>query len=438
LAANPTIEGSRRTVLLVAALTVAYTLSFADRQVLSLLLEPIRRDLRITDVQASLLQGLAFSLIYASAGIPIGLLADRMSRRNIVLLGVFVWSLMTVLCGFAGSFGELFIGRFGVGIGEAALLPAAYSMLADSFAPEKLPRATSVFALGPAIGTGCAYILGSGLLSRLDGRPPVSLGPLGVVRPWQAVFILVGLLGIVAILMLAYVREPTRRSSASRLASSSGLAATLRFIKRHAHSVGMLIFAMSMLGIQAYGSLGWLPSMMVRAFHEPIAHAGLILGATYSCASVSGIFLGAWCATNLNLLRTGNRYLAWSLLCAGGVCISGLIAPLWSTPTAVYATAGCMFVAQSAWMGSAIAAVQLAVPAGIRASLTAVVFFCTNVVGLTLGPSGVAAITQYVFHDPSALPYAISMVSGVSGALAVLGMALSFRKFPPLGLTLDN
>lgn len=208
--ANPLVTRAGRKSLLLAALTVAYTLSFADRQVLSLLVEPIKRDLHITDVQASLLQGLAFSLIYASAGIPIGLLADRLSRRNIVLLGVSVWSLMTMLCGFAGSFGQLFVGRFGVGIGEAALLPAAYSMLADSYAPDRLPRATSVFALGPAIGTGCAYILGSGVLSRLDESGPVPLGPLGVVRPWQAVFLLVGALGVVAILMLAYVREPGR------------------------------------------------------------------------------------------------------------------------------------------------------------------------------------------------------------------------------------
>lgn len=200
----------------------------------------------------------------------------------------------------------------------------------------------------------------------------------------------------------------------------------------------MLIFAMAMLGVQAYGTLSWLPSMMVRSFHEPIARVGVFLGVTYATASVSGIVLGAWCATNLKIGGTGNRYLAWSLLCAGIVCITGSLAPLLNTSVGAYVTASCMFAAQSAWMGSTIAAVQLAVPSGIRASLTAVIFFCTNVLGLTIGPSGVAAITQYVFHDPLSLSYAISIMSAASGALAVLGMALSFRRFPKLGATLES
>jgi MFS family permease len=213
-------------------LTVTYMLSFIDRQILSLLVEPMKRDLRITDFQASLLQGFAFAAIYAAAGIPFGRLADRFSRRNIIIAGVAVWSVMTTMCGVAGSFGGLFVGRFGVGIGEAALSPAAYSLLADYFSPDRLPRAMAVYGLGPAVGTGLAYMLGGTILARVGVAEAVALGPFGLVRPWQAAFVLVGCLGAVVIILLALVSEAPRRSAVTG-ARQFSFSQTLSFLTTH-------------------------------------------------------------------------------------------------------------------------------------------------------------------------------------------------------------
>lgn len=150
--------------LVVVLLLVAYTLSFIDRQIISLLVDPIRRDLQISDTQISLLQGLAFAVFYTLMGIPIAKWADKRSRRNIIVVGMAVWSLMTALCGIAKSYWIVFLGRVGVGVGEAALSPASYSMIADYFRPDRLSTALSVYGAGPSIGSGLAYSVCIGAL----------------------------------------------------------------------------------------------------------------------------------------------------------------------------------------------------------------------------------------------------------------------------------
>lgn len=413
-------------------LTVAYMLSFIDRQILSLLVEPMKHDLHITDFQASLLQGFAFAAIYAVAGIPFGRLADRFSRRIIIIVGVTLWSAMTTLCGVVHSFNALFVGRAGVGIGEAALSPSAYSLLSDYFPPDRLPRAMAFYGLGPAVGTGLAYMLGGTILSMVGAAEAVPVGPFGPVRAWQIAFVLVGCLGIVVILLLTLMSEAPRRTTAIETRNPFSFAQTLTFLTAHWRGLGTLFFGISMFGVQAYGSMAWFPSMLVRTFGAKVTNVGLAFGAVYLVSSVVGNLGGAWCATRLRDDGRRNPYVRWTVICAVMITISGALAPLLPTLGSTYAACAVMFMANSAYMGVAISAVHLAVPNQMRATLTSMLLFCSNILGLTIGPSGVAALTQFVFHDPLALRYSLSIVSAIAGLLAFVATGASLRNFPAL------
>src|SRR6186997_1226722 len=172
----------------VIVLTLAYTCSFVDRQILTLLIEPVRRDLQITDTQVSLLGGLAFSILYTTLGIPIARLADQTHRRNLMAAGLAFWSVMTATCGLARSFWGLFAARIGVGVGEAALSPAAFSLLADYFPPQRLARAISVYSMGLYFGAGLALMIGGSVVQAVSSAPVRNLPVVGEVFPWQMTF----------------------------------------------------------------------------------------------------------------------------------------------------------------------------------------------------------------------------------------------------------
>ena len=170
-----------------AILFLAYISSFVDRMIISLLVEPIKADFQISDTQISLLLGLSFAIFYCLAALPIGRLVDIWSRKKIVTVGITLWSFMTALCGLAQNYTQLFLARIGVGVGEASLAPAAYSMLADSFPPKKLGLAMGVFTMGTAVGAGLALIIGGAIISFVTGEngENVSLFGISFLSGWQ-------------------------------------------------------------------------------------------------------------------------------------------------------------------------------------------------------------------------------------------------------------
>ncbi|MCI0489999.1 MAG: MFS transporter, partial [Blastocatellia bacterium] len=191
----------------VIILMVCYTLSFIDRQILSLLVKPIQRDLGINDTEMGLLQGAAFGIFYTLLGLPMGWLADRISRRNLIAVGVFFWSLTTALCAVAKSFGSLFFARMGVGVGEATLAPSAFSMISDYFPKERLGTALSVYAMGIFIGSGLANIVGGTVVGSVVDMPAVDLPVIGTIASWRLTFLIVGLPGILVGLLLYSARH---------------------------------------------------------------------------------------------------------------------------------------------------------------------------------------------------------------------------------------
>lgn len=194
-----------------AVLMLAYTVSFVDRTILSLLIPPIQRDLGISDTQVSLLAGFAFAIFYTLMGIPLGRIADRYNRRNLIAVGITVWCLMTAACGLARTYWELFLARVGVGIGEAALSPAAYSMISDLFPRDQLGRAIAIYSIGLPIGSGVALLIGALVVGMVANVPPITLPLVGTLYAWQLTFLLVGLPGLIVALLVLALREPQRR-----------------------------------------------------------------------------------------------------------------------------------------------------------------------------------------------------------------------------------
>ena len=206
----------------VAILMVAYVLSFIDRQILNLLVGPIRRDLAISDTEMSLLMGLSFALFYTLCGIPLGRMADNRSRCGLILFGVLVWSAMTAACGLARSYWQFLTFRVGVGVGEAALSPAAYSLIADSFPRERRATAISVYSMGIYLGSGLAFLLGGLVIKFASAQGDVHLPLFGEVRPWQLIFLILGAAGVLFCLLLLAIREPARRGVGAGVAVPLG------------------------------------------------------------------------------------------------------------------------------------------------------------------------------------------------------------------------
>ncbi|MFQ5636261.1 MAG: MFS transporter, partial [Gammaproteobacteria bacterium] len=215
----------------VSILVVAFIFSFIDRIIIALLVEPIKRDLGISDFGIGMLQGLAFAVFYALVGIPIGRWADRYSRRWIIGVGIFLWSVMTAGCGLAKNFWQLFLARVGVGVGEAALSPAAYSMISDYFPRHKLGRALGVYQAGAFVGAGLSFLVGGLVIRYVMGAEGLSLPLIGEVRPWQMVFFAVGFPGIAVALLMRTVGEPERRGKLAGHGQDSAVAEVLRSVR---------------------------------------------------------------------------------------------------------------------------------------------------------------------------------------------------------------
>src|SRR6266404_7128302 len=272
----------------VGVLTLVYVFSFIDRQIMSLLVRPLRRDLNISDTQVSILMGLGFAIFYTLCGIPLGRLADTRSRRAIIAAGLVALSFFTALCGLAKIFGQMLLWRIGVGVGEASLSPSAYSLITDYFPKERLATAISVYSMGIYLGAGLSYLLG-GIIVRLASVKDAWILPLvGAVRPWQVIFFAVGLPGLLATLLLLTVREPLRRGvlkAAAPTSASASFAYSFRNKRTFlSHNVGF-----GLLSLASYASGAWVPEFFRRTYHSDIPTIGLVYGTLVTIFGSVGI-----------------------------------------------------------------------------------------------------------------------------------------------------
>lgn len=402
----------------VAILMIAYVFSFVDRQILNLLVGPIRNDLGISDTQMSLLMGFSFAIFYTILGIPLARIADSKSRRGLIIAGIVVWSAMTALCGLAKHYWQLLLFRIGVGVGEAALSPAAYSMIADYFPPERRSTAMSVYSMGIFLGSGIAFLVGGLVVQYSVAQGTVLLPLLGEIRPWQMVFLILGVAGILFSFVFLLVREPPRQGVVDGQDSLpfsevvSYLWANRRAVL--SHNVGFAMMAMC-----SYGTTAWIPTYFIRSHGWSAAEIGIVFGLQVVVFACAGIIIGGRIADRW--IRQGRSDAAMRVgVLAGVVSMSGGAAYLLA-PNGTFAAVALVIPVFALAMpfGAAPAALQEIVPNRMRGQTTAVYLFMTNMIGLGIGPTVIALFTDYVFADDQMLRWSMLIVAGASTLIAI-------------------
>lgn len=416
----------------VAMLMLLYINSFLDRVIISLVVEPLKADLGISDTGVSLLQGLAFALFYSTLGVPFGRLADRWSRRNIISAGAAFWAAMASACGLAQSYAQLFLARMGLGVGEATLMPAAYSMVSDYFPRHRLARAYAVLMLGAPLGTALAFFIGGWVVSFAGQVGTVTLPVLGEVRSWQLVFLITGLPGLpLALWVWLTVREPRR---SGLLATAAGQAAlpvgeTLRWLGARRRVYLPLLIGLSLAAMFGSGYMSWVAVFFMRVHGLSAGEVGQFFGAAALVGGVSGILLGSlWCDL---LARHGRRdapmrTAVHALLLALPL---GVAAPLvGDARLAFLLVAGLVFFLTFP-QGSNVAAFTLVTPNQLRGQVAAVFLLAINVAGLGFGATLVALFTDYVFGDPMRIHHSLALASVVTGVPAMVALGLGLRPY---------
>lgn len=408
-------------------LLLAYILSFIDRNVMAILVGPIRKSFEITDFEYGLLHGLAFTVFYTLLGLPIGRLADRRSRRTIVGLGVMFWSVMACACGLVRSFSGLFVTRMGVGLGEAALSPPAHSLLSDLFPPKLLPRAMSIFTLGITLGGGMAYMVGGWVLGAV-GAAELSLPLVGPLEPWQLTFILVGLPGFVVGALAWTIREPVRRGRTRAEGEGVPVREVLGYFGAHWRLYGAILGSVSMLSVLGYGTITWYVEMLVRKFGAEPSVVGPQFGWVFIVAGSAGAIAGGLLAE-----RMGRRYpdanLRVVVVASLLWIVPGLLGPLMPTHRGALLMSAPILFLMSSYFGPAIAALQTSTPNEMRALASALLLFAANLFGLGLGPPLVGALTTHVLGGDDTLDLALVGLAAVFAPLAAAIAAWGLKAY---------
>jgi MFS family permease len=398
-------------------------LSYTDRQVLSLLVDPIRGDLGISDTQMSLLLGTAFAVVYGIAGLPLGVLADRTSRRNLIFAGVLVWSIGTLACGFSSSFHELFTARIVVGLGEAVLSPAAISLISDYFPPSRRGTAVGFFLCGIAMGIGTSLLIGGGVLHAVQ-LGVLSGTALASLAPWRLVLLVIGAPGLLWALAILLIREPERRA-ADLVRSAVGADARAWRSTTWARVIPIyLVVASASLVDNAVGA--WAPTLLIREFGRNPAQVGVELGLLLAAGFGGGVLLGGWLADRVGANGAWPRKL--------GVClVSGLlILPVSLLINAadfkvVLLAVPLYFALSGIVTACGFSAILDVVPNRSRGFAMSVSFFLNVALGASIGPSAVALASGHVFGVRAGLGPAIALtvVAGYGLAIIALVAALS-------------
>jgi MFS family permease len=413
----------------VAILIGTAIVSYTDRQVLSLLVDPIRRDLAIGDTRMSLLLGTAFALVYGVAGLPLGWLADRVSRRNLIVAGVAVWSLGTIACGLSREFDELFASRVVVGLGEAVLSPAAISLISDYFPPSRRGTAVGAFLSGIAIGIGASILIGGGVLRAVE-TGVFAATPLAALAPWRLVLILIGVPGLIWTTAIFAIREPARRGAAAVIEGTraSGAGATAGRGLLRVAPIYLVVAAASLVD-NAGGA--WAPTWLSREFHRDAAEVGLQLGLFLTIAFGVGVLVGGWLADRV-AVRGGIAHKLGVCMLAGAAILP--VAGLLVSPRypVVMAAVPSYFALSGIVTAVGFSAILDLVPHRSRGLAMAISFFLNVAIGAGLGPTAVAVAAARVTGAASGLAVGLSLTAvggyGVAIASAVVGWVFVSRR----------
>ena len=396
----------------VGILVLATLLSYTDRQILSLLVDPIRHDLAISDTQVGLLMGTAFALVYGAAGVPLGWLADRLRRRDLIVAGIVLWSVGTVCCGLSHNFAQFFAARLLVGIGEAVLTPASISMISDSFPPTRRGPATSVFLMGIAMGAGGSILFG-GLILRLVDTGILRETVFDGQSAWRVVLLLLGIVGIVPALLVSCIKEPQRQHS--EVAATSQQASADHWLR-----LAPLFLAMGITSLVDNAILAWTPSVLVRGFGMPASQVGPLLGTLLMIAGGAGMLVGGF-SSNRTRLRghPGGRVSVGVFSAALTVPITLLV----MTGSIHVVLVGLTLYVFLSCIGAAVGTLTLLelAPTHRHGLVTAVSFFLNVALGAGVGPVAVGFTADHLGLANGNIGQAICLIA-CPGFLLVTGL----------------
>ncbi|WP_338405668.1 MFS transporter [Sphingobium arseniciresistens] len=403
----------------VAVLCLTLILSFIDRFVINLVVDPIRSDLGLSDVEISFLQGAGFAALFALAALPAGRLADWVNRPRLIAAGVIVWSLGTILCGLSTNFWPFFFARLLVGLGEASLIPAASSLIVDRFSARRRGAALGIFTLGSTSGSGIALIVGGATLSYLASSASQPLPMISSLSPWRQMMILMGFPGFALMPLLLLIRDPTRRHSLMLPA----LPDLLRALKAERGVALHLCFAKGLMGLGDYGMVVWLPTLLMRRYGATAVEAGGLIGLATAISGMVGAIFGGmasdWCTGRYGAAARGRVILGSYLVAVLGAVIIGL------SKSGSHLALGFSIWVVGSVSGYVVGqvAMQELVPASMRATTVALSITITALIGIGLGPTLVPLIARQFSTAGNPMQVAMFIVALVAVAPAILLIA---------------
>ena len=407
---------------------VALMFNYLDRQLMTLLITPIKADLGLSDTQVSLLIGFAFVLFYVMAGIPISRLVDRGPRKWIVGFGIAFWSVMTAACGLAQNVWQLTLARMLVGVGESCNAPATYSMTSDMFPREKLALPISVIGIGTIFGSGMALLIGGILIVWLTELGPQTFPVVGTLKPWQMTFVIVGLPGVLwAILMMATIPEPPRRGSTSD-APTPSFVATVGYLWDRGSAFGPMFLANAIKAMLSFGVTVWSPVFFERKFGYAPGEPGPTLGIISLIVSPLGLILGGWLATRMAAKGYKDANMRMVFLVTIPLIPTAVLFPLVDQVWLAFALVGLSLFLGSLGSGPANAAIQSVTPGRMRGTTTAIYIAIYNVIGYGLGPLVVGWFNDNVFGE-SGIDKSMVALALISGPLGLLLAWLSLKPY---------
>jgi MFS family permease len=409
----------------IAVIFITSIIAAIDRGIFSLVIDPIRHDLQITDVQISLLQGLSFSILYATTGIALGMTADRYSRRNLLALGVLVWSLATMMGGFAHNFLELFATRVLVGLGEATLGPCTISIVADLFPPHRRGRPISVCLMGQALGVGFSVLLVGLILSILPHGLTISALRLGTLAPWRVAFIFFGLIGLVVVGLILTMREPRRQGVRLEPVAGSRIRAAARHFRRGLRMFVPLYLSFAVVSAGFYGMNAWGAVFVMRKFGLSAPETGHSLG---MATIVSGIIGGLIAGNLVDILAragTGGKFRLLTLV--PFFALPGACAVFAPTPFVAIVLLSTNLSSFTIFSTTFLTTMQDITPNDMRGVGISISGLTNIIVGATFGPLLIALATEYLYRDPTQVGWSILTVI-VPMTLLGAGLAVFARR----------
>lgn len=417
---------------LVGVLTVIYALNYIDRGALNLIVNPLKEDLHITDVQISLLIGLSFAALYSFLCIPAGYLADIASRRVLLGSAICVWSGAAAVCGFAGSYWQLFAGRVGLGVGEAVLPPTAYSLLRDGVRPQHRARAFSCYHLGTGVGTALGALIGGSLFALGVAGAFGDIPILGSLKPWQLVIAVPGLCGILISYLVFTVREPPRRAARD----GSSFAEMFRYIgrNRRLYTPLFLSIVFGPMAVSAWGA--WQAAAIGRIWGLPIPVIGHMTGLLALAAlPFDALIIGFL----MDRVSRGGMRRDRTIFLAIGIALVQLVPALMilyapSIPWMWASYAGSMLLTNANGVAGTMSLAQVT-PGRLMGKVTAFYFLIANLLGLAVGPTVTALVADWFFAGKLAIVGAMTVCYPLLTGLNLLFLAifaLRLRRWQPI------